>query len=66
MAITVKSLVVGIGVALILYANSIILATMALSPNLNQSVLYAFLADGIIFALIGAGLLFWQAKINGR
>ena len=56
-----KSLIVAIGVALIVYGNSIILATMALSPTLNQSVLSAFLADGIIFALIGAGLVFWQA-----
>ena len=66
MAIRVKSLVVAIGVGLILYGNSVILATMALSPTLNQSVLYAFLADGIMFALIGAGLLFWQTTGKAR
>ena len=62
----VKSLTVAIGVVLILYANSIILATMALSPTLNPYVLSAFVADGIIFALIGAGLLFWQATTKVR
>ena len=66
MAFAVKSLIVVTGVVLVLYGNSIILAAMALSLTINPYVVSSFLADGIVFALIGAGLLFWQATSKVR